>query len=33
MVWVEPGRVIDELIVSVRSEGGTIVDAMDMVRS
>ena len=33
MVMVEPGRVTDEPIVSVRSEGGTTVDAIDMVRS
>jgi hypothetical protein len=31
MVCVELGREIDEDIVSVRSEGATTVDAMDMV--
>jgi len=32
MVWVESGRELMEDMVLVRSEGGTIVDAMDMVR-
>jgi hypothetical protein len=31
-VWVEPGRETTEDMVSVRSEGATIVDAMDIVR-
>jgi len=32
MVWVESGRELMEDMVLVRSEGGTMVDAMDMVR-